>query len=306
MNPAGFRDFILGLAGETSIDANRIVLGGDHLGPNPWKHLPASSAMAQARDMIRAYVEAGFTKIHLDASMACSDDVALGEPEMAARAASLCEVAERHRAENQLVYVIGTEVPIPGGETGALDTLAVTRPEAALRTVDLHRAAFASRGLDDAFARIIGVVVQPGVDFGNSQVFAYDRSRAARLSAAVGQIPGAVFEAHSTDYQSAEALSDLVATHFAILKVGPELTFAYREAIVAMACIEDRLDVAQKSNISAIYLRVMDETPALAGLYRAKRSSGADEALRAERPGALLSAQSGDRRRASNFARQPG
>ena len=77
MNPAGFRDFILGLAGETSIDADRILLGGDHLGPSPWKHLPASSAMAQARDMIRAYVEAGFTKIHLDASMACSDDVAL-------------------------------------------------------------------------------------------------------------------------------------------------------------------------------------------------------------------------------------
>ena len=183
------------------------------------------------------------------------------EPEMAARAASLCDVAERHCAEKQLVYVIGTEVPIPGGETGALDTLAVTRPEAALRTVDLHRAAFASRGLDEAFARIIGVVVQPGVDFGNSQVFAYDRSKAASLSEAVGQIPGAVFEAHSTDYQSAEALSDIVATHFAILKVGPELTFAYREAIVAMACIEDRLDVAQKSNIFAVVDRVMDENP---------------------------------------------
>lgn len=261
MNPAGFRDFIFGLAGEMSIDADRIVLGGDHLGPNPWKHLPASSAMEQARDMIRAYVEAGFTKIHLDASMACNDDVALGEPEMAARAASLCEVAERYRAENQLVYVIGTEVPIPGGETAALDTLAVTRPEAALRTVELHRAAFASRGLDEAFARVIGVVVQPGVDFDNSQVFAYDRSRAACLSEVAGQMPGAVFEAHSTDYQSAEALSDLVATHFAILKVGPELTFAYREAIVAMACIEDRLDVSQKSNIFAVVDRVMGENP---------------------------------------------
>ena len=130
MTPAAFRRFIERLAHEAGIDPRRIILGGDHLGPNPWRHLPAPAAMTEAKAMVRAYVEAGFSKIHLDASMACADDVNLAEDLMAARAAELCAVAEA-AATTPLTYVIGTEVPIPGGETAALDTLAVTSPDAA-------------------------------------------------------------------------------------------------------------------------------------------------------------------------------
>ena len=86
MTPADFRDFVHALADEAGIDRRRIVLGGDHLGPNPWKALSARDAMAKARDLVRAYVEAGFTKIHLDASMACADDGELAEEEIAERA----------------------------------------------------------------------------------------------------------------------------------------------------------------------------------------------------------------------------
>ncbi len=50
-----------------------------------------------------------------------------------------------------------------------------------------------------------------------------------------------VFEAHSTDYQSEDALRALVEDHFAILKVGPELTFAFREAVFALEGIEREL-----------------------------------------------------------------
>jgi D-tagatose-bisphosphate aldolase class II non-catalytic subunit len=254
MLPADFRDFVLGLADEAGIARDRIVLGGDHLGPNPWRGLPAGQAMAKARDLVRGYVEAGFTKIHLDASMACADDVVLGEEEIARRAASMAAVAEQH-ASAELVYVIGTEVPKPGGETEELGGLAVTKPEAMLHTWELHGSAFLDRGLSPALARVIGIVVQPGVDFGNSQIFAFDRDKASELSAAVAQIPGAVLEAHSTDYQTGRALQDLVASHFAILKVGPELTAAYREAVVAMASIEQWLPISQRSGI----LRVIDE-----------------------------------------------
>jgi D-tagatose-1,6-bisphosphate aldolase subunit GatZ/KbaZ len=52
-----------------------------------------------------------------------------------------------------------------------------------------------------------------------------------------------------------------VASRFAILKVGPELTAAYREAVVAMACIEDRLPITMKSNIMAVIAKVMDANP---------------------------------------------
>ena len=257
MTPTAFRGFIEGLAAETAIDSRRIILGGDHLGPNPWRQLPAAAAMAEAKSMVRAYVEAGFAKIHLDASMACADDGLLAEASMADRAAELCAVAEA-AASQSLTYVIGTEVPVPGGETAALDTLAVTSPEAALNTHALHQAAFARLGLEGALARVVAIVVQPGVDFGNAQVFPFVAEKAARLSAAIAAIPNAVFEAHSTDYQNPGSLAGLVASHFAILKVGPELTFAYREAVFAMAAIEEQLAVATPSRVIACIDNVMN------------------------------------------------
>lgn len=261
LTPAAFRDLVERLARETGVDISRIIFGGDHLGPNPWKDRPAAEAMAKACEMIRDYVAAGYEKIHLDASMACANDRDLDESVMAKRAAELCAIAETAKGTREIVYVVGTEVPIPGGETETLDALAVTRPEAALRTFELHRRAFVEQGNAGALDRIIALVVQPGVDFGNAQVFAYDSARAANLSAMALDMPGVVFEAHSTDYQTEAALRALVETHFAILKVGPELTFAFREAVFAMAAIEERLDFAERSNIIAVIAAAMDENP---------------------------------------------
>lgn len=261
MQPADFRKFAFGLADEAGIDTERLLFGGDHLGPNPWKGLVSQEAMAKAGALVAAYVEAGFTKIHLDASMTCADDEALSEAEMAARAAMLCAVAEKSAKGAELLYVIGTEVPVPGGETENLTGLAVTMPDAALRTYELHREAFSNARLHAAFERVIAIVVQPGVDFGNSQIFAFDRQKAAGLAASINGIPNAVFEAHSTDYQTAQALGDLVASRFSILKVGPELTAAYREAVVAMACIEERLPLNSKSGIMAVIAREMESEP---------------------------------------------
>ena len=261
MAPARFRAFAEDLAGSCGVDPRRIVLGGDHLGPNPWRHLPAAQAMAEARIMVKAYVEAGFSKIHLDASMACADDSRLDEREMARRAAELCAAAEAALVADPPRYVIGTEVPVPGGETQVLDALAVTRPEAVAAMWEAHRAAFAERGLEPAFARVVGIVVQPGVDFGDRQLFVYDRAAAAALSASLAHYRGAVFEAHSTDYQPLAALSELVRSHFAILKVGPELTFAYRRAIFALAAIEEELRPAAPSRIAEAIAAAMDADP---------------------------------------------
>jgi D-tagatose-bisphosphate aldolase class II non-catalytic subunit len=251
MNPAQFRSFAEGLARGEGIDPQRLILGGDHLGPNPWRHLPASDAMEAARQMVKAYAQAGFEKIHLDASMACADDGLLSEETMAERAAELCAAAEA-AAVTPAAYVIGTEVPIPGGETDALEAISVTRPEAVKRTYELHADAFRSRGLGDALSRIVALVVQPGVDFDNGNVTLFNAAKARALTAAAGELRGALFEAHSTDYQTEQCLSDLVAGHFAILKVGPELTFAYREAIFAMAAIEEQLAPRSRSNVISV------------------------------------------------------
>jgi D-tagatose-1,6-bisphosphate aldolase subunit GatZ/KbaZ len=260
MTPAGFRNFIDIMAQGEGIDPARIILGGDHLGPNPWRGEPAATAMDKAKTMVAAFVEAGFTKIHLDASMACADDEGLTDATRAARAAELCAAAEAAAAGRPLSYVIGTEVPAPGGETATAEGIAVTTPAAAEATFALHEDAFTAKGLGDVLERIIGVVVQPGVDFGNARVLAFDPARARELSATIFEIPNAVFEAHSTDYQAESALAGLVANHFAILKVGPELTFAFRQAVVAMAHIESRLSVRQ-SDILAVLAAEMDRDP---------------------------------------------
>ncbi len=238
MTPAAFAESIQSLAARQGFPSQRILLGGDHLGPNPWRKEPAQSALDKASQMIAAYASAGFAKLHLDASMACADDGPLAPEQVAARAADLCLAAEAAQTATPPVYVIGTEVPPPGGAKEGESALQVTRAADALETIQLFRAAFAARGLEDAWQRVIALVVQPGVEFGDAEIHPYQRSQATDLSRAIQSQPGLVYEAHSTDYQTRAALRQLVEDHFAILKVGPGLTFAYREALFALAHIE--------------------------------------------------------------------
>ncbi len=242
MTPADFVRFVHAIADRVGFARERILLGGDHLGPNPWTALDAEAAMAKAEVMVAAYVHAGFSKIHLDCSMACAGDPEpLPEAEIVRRAVRLCQAAEAaHAAIGSAapVYVIGTEVPVPGGATEAIEGLAVTTPDAALATIAAHRDAFLAAGLADAWNRVIASVVQPGVEFDHHSVIDYVPEKARGLSAAIAAVPGMVFEAHSTDYQTRANLAALVRDHFAILKVGPGLTFALREALWALDAIE--------------------------------------------------------------------
>lgn len=243
--PEQFAKWIYSSAKNAGLRADRILLGGDHLGPFPWRNEASTSALEKGRKLVCDCVSAGYQKIHLDASMACADDPKSGisEETIAARAAILCQAAEdAHRelppGSREPVYVIGTEVPAPGGESADAGAVAVTKAEEVHRTLEVFRTEFAARGLQSAWERVVALVVQPGVDFGANSIIDYDRHKAAPLSAALSSHPGIVYEAHSTDYQSPEALSWLVEDHFAILKVGPWLTFAYREALVGLSAIE--------------------------------------------------------------------
>lgn len=244
MTPADFVRFVEGIALRVGFPRERILLGGDHLGPLVWANEPAASAMAKAGALVRAYVEAGFRKIHLDCSMPCADDHNFSPAVVAERAAELAAEAEAASQGASLPlprYVIGTEVPPAGGAKAEENRLLVTRPEDAAETLELTRQAFLKRGLDGAWGRVVAMVVQPGVEFGDAQVHEYHREEAQTLSRFIEAQPGLVYEAHSTDYQSREALRALVEDHFAILKVGPALTFAFREAVFALAAIEEVL-----------------------------------------------------------------
>ncbi len=263
LRPLDFRRLVEATAASAGLPAARLVLGGDHLGPNPWRALGAAEAMSRARTMVSEYASAGFQKLHLDASMKLGGDPQrLDEAVVAERAAMLCEVAEAAGDGAAPVYVIGTEVPTPGGETDALDGVRPTVPGALAETLEQHRLAFAKRGLGHAFERVIAIVAQPGVDFSNESVMEFVPEGAARLGQEVARLGQVACEAHSTDYQPEEALASLVRSHFAILKVGPELTAAYRRALLGLAHIEDQmLPEGRRSGLVPVLLRRMAERP---------------------------------------------
>jgi len=250
MIPGDFVAFVCDLARAMQFDTDKILLGGDHLGPNTWQHLPSEKAMASAKVLVREYVKAGFQKIHLDASMFLADDQGdrtrpLADEIVAARTAELCLTAEQawsrfDKGRPKPMYIIGTEVPAPGAAR-QVTAAAVTLPEDASRTIALAKKAFYLRRLQSAWERVCGIVVQPGVGFGDVQILDYNHEAAINLSQIIKGHENLVYEAHSTDYQNPGALAQMVSDHFCILKVGPWLTFAYREALFALAEIENEL-----------------------------------------------------------------
>ena len=269
MTPADFVRFVRSIAAENNLPPERLILGGDHLGPGVWQNEPAASAMQRSTDMLRAYVQAGYTKIHLDTSMKLGDDDPSRplDVELAARrTAWLAKVAEETIAKipnpsQGLRYVIGTEVPTPGGAAMHEENISVTKVEDARRTLEVTRLAFLQEGLEAAWERVIALVVQPGVEFGDDFVLDYNPA-AARHLARFAETTSLVYEAHSTDYQGRENLRNLVRDGFAILKVGPALTFAFREAAFALALMEDELLPADKcSHLVEVLDEVMLRQP---------------------------------------------
>ncbi|HNS50193.1 MAG TPA: class II D-tagatose-bisphosphate aldolase, non-catalytic subunit [Anaerolineae bacterium] len=273
LTPAQFRSYAGRIAERACLPMEQVILGGDHLGPSPWKGEPVDRAMARARQLVGDCVTAGYRKIHLDASMHLAGDKPqrpLPREVSAARTAELCEAAEeawkaQGERASRLCYVIGSEVPLPGGAAAADGELVVTPVAAVQETLDLTRQAFLARGLQGAWERVIALVVQPGVEFGSESVHKYRPAAAAELARFIRANGRLVYEVHSTDYQTGEALRQLVRDQFAILKVGPALTFALRQALFALAMMEEEWlggdSSIERSDLVAQVEREMLERP---------------------------------------------
>ncbi|MEJ5357759.1 MAG: class II D-tagatose-bisphosphate aldolase, non-catalytic subunit [Desulfobacterales bacterium] len=274
MTPADFSARLAALAEGLGLGRENLVLGADHLGPYVWREKPSAEALARAAELARHCVAAGFQKLHIDASAACRDDPPPApDPQTAARrTALLCRMAEEEAARRddgagRPLYVIGSDVPPPGGRPGLPREIKVTRPEQVAEFLSLVKEEFRRQGIEDAWERILAVVVQPGVDFGHEGAAPYRPGRAAALSGYHAALPGIMtYEVHSTDYQSPESLARLVADHFTILKVGPCLTDAFREAVFHLEELE--IELARRrpglapSGLRSVLLRVMQEDPA--------------------------------------------
>ena len=292
VTPLQFRKIVFDLADTLDFPIANLILGGDHLGPNRWQNEDSNSAMQKAKDQMAAYISAGYTKIHLDASMKCADDgsekVPLDPSVVAERSAILCKVAEEtfsNSADNieAPVYIIGTDVPPPGGAKEDHNQISITSAKEVEQTIKLTKKAFEKYNLQDAWNRVVAVVVQPGVEFGDSIVFDYDRKESGELIDVIENYESIVYEAHSTDYQKKELLKEMVEDHFAFLKVGPWLTFAFREAVFALALIEKELLSTKRGIILSNLIEVIEESMIASPKYWEKYYNFSDEENRLRR-----------------------
>ncbi len=273
MTPAAFSSRLTALAEGLGLGRNSLVLGADHLGPYVWRSLPSARALDHAAELARQCVAAGFRKLHLDLSAACADDPPSG-PDLAAtarRTAVLCRAAEEEASRLPAgaplpLYVVGSDVPPPGGRAGPLEEIAVTRPEHVAEFLTRVKQELGRAGLEQAWERVLAVVVQPGIEFGHAGALRYRPEKAAALSAFHDRLPGIMtYEVHSTDYQPPDCLARLIADHFLILKVGPCLTDAYREALFLLEEIETALARRRpgitSSGLRAALARAMRDHP---------------------------------------------
>lgn len=250
MTCSDFAEFVKKLAQNVGLPQNRLILGGDHLGPLPWATENEDMAMKKAEDLVRSCVLAGYTKIHLDTSMRVGDDdkhSALSVSTCARRGAKLCKVAEDafkeyqkiHKDAEPPVYVVGSEVPIPGGDFDDVK-IGITTPEDAVDGIEEYKNAFNNLGIGEVFDRIIGYVCEMGVEFHERHLDEYDSDAAKTLVDSMKKTKISI-EGHSTDYQTPKNLEKMVVDGVAILKVGPALTFAMREGMFALEGIECRV-----------------------------------------------------------------
>ncbi|WP_428258073.1 class II D-tagatose-bisphosphate aldolase, non-catalytic subunit [Gallibacter sp. Marseille-QA0791] len=274
MTPRQFKEFVYDIADKVGFDSNRILIGGDHMGPLPWCDLKADEAMENAKALVRECVLAGFQKVHLDTSMLLADDSRerkLSNEIIAERGVELYKECEE--AYNELcnqeeepvkpVFVIGSEVPVPGGIRHDENEMNVTSVRDFEDTLSAYKKKFKEQNMEYAWSDIIAIVVQIGVEFGAEGIIKYDRVKSRSLCKALENHPNIAFEGHSTDFQSPVKLKQMVEDGVAIIKVGPALTMALREGLVSLDYIEKQLvdDASKRSNFIEILNRVMLENP---------------------------------------------
>ena len=274
MTPIDFVEYVHEIADNVKFPKDKIILGADHFGPLVWADKDENEAMQNAKELVRLAVLAGYSKIHLDTSMLLgSDDSSkkLSDETIAQRGVELyktCEEAFIERCNKfpnsvHPVYVIGSEVPIPGGEYGKKDNLTVTDPKDFENTIKTYNEKFKENGFDDAWENIIAVVVQPGVEFSNYNIHDYERNESIKLCKKLTEYPNLVFEGHSTDYQSPIKLKEMVEDGVVILKVGPALTYALREGLFSLSLIEKELikDKDKRANFIELLEEIMLNNP---------------------------------------------
>ncbi len=148
MKPADFRDFVYGIARSgfstrTAYFRRRspdLTAGKTNLQIRRWKNLSNSLRLTSlpglAKSILMPLCPALTTRRR------CTQWLSLNAPPCFAGSGNDGD----RRTKRHLTYVIGTEVPVPGGEASAINAVHVTREQDAARTLQTHQAAFRAPG----------------------------------------------------------------------------------------------------------------------------------------------------------------
>ena len=249
--PKSFVNKILKICKNLNFQRKNLFLGGDHLGPLPWKNYSKKKAMKNSVKLIGDFLKQNYCKIHIDTSIKCRDDKLINSLIIFDRTKNILNSPVIQKKIKNKFLIIGTEVPLSGsGDTSKISLTNINHIREECRQFkDVLR--------DLKFKnKKFGLVIEPGMKYMHSKVVV-PRFKKFSKKKMISKNENFVFEAHSSDYQSKHTLKKLVENNFKFLKVGPELTYNYAKALFDMHHIEKKIFKTKNSNVKKVILSSM-------------------------------------------------
>lgn len=249
LNPSEFKKKVKLLAKRNLYSSKKILFGGDHLGPLPWKKMKRNIALKRGQKLVEAYLNSNFNKLHIDTTIKMIDEKILTKNTIKDRSKEILNSFQNKKLKN-LILVLGSEVPTAGG------SFTVKRNDfdyenEIISEIKLYKKIYKELNLN----KDLNLVVDSGMSFNDKKIFSSNRKKLNFLRKA-SQLLNVQFEAHSTDYQNINELKELVKSNFKFLKVGPELTYYFTRAIFEMHKIEKKF-IKKNSKIKVVIFNAL-------------------------------------------------
>lgn len=249
LRPSQFASKLKSLARLININKKSLIIGGDHLGPLPWKDLTSKKAIEKSKILIKECLRAKYEKIHLDTAIKCKDDKYMDKDTTIKRCDEILNSFSSNEINKKFI-VVGTEVPIAGGSNLLKPIL--TSFKSIKEEIEMYSTIFKNK-------KKYALVIEPGIGFANFKVVKVKFKKLNKILSFSKKMNFA-YEAHSTDYQSISSLKKLVKNNFKFLKVGPELTYLFSKAVFEMERIEKEKFKNNYSNIKKTILNEMKKS----------------------------------------------
>jgi len=221
---------------------DRLFFGINGLNPSLWQGESVEHTLKKTGAFISDLVGLGFNILGIHAGISLKGDPVdqlLPQKVIIAREAALYQAAERAAAavpdEKKPLYVID----IHPGQGMTEYQKKVVRKEDVEIAVDRFSQTAAAAGLPEIKERLLAVRISLGPGYNGEKVIPFDSSLLKELGGCTYNSKGMMLEALQTDFQSRDMLDRLVNNHFALLSVGPELTYTLREALFSLAMMEN-------------------------------------------------------------------